>query len=445
MIERYLLTLDEINIDDLHLVGNKALSLATLYRNQLNVPPSLIVSCTFFEAQIDHFSYRPIWAGSPDVAVTESSLEFLADFLKSTPLAPALDQHLKEKIATTFPEKIKSFAVRSSALDEDQVDHSFAGTYLTELDVPRDLLTVSLTRCWASALAGKSIQYRLQHGISIQQIKIAILIQPYVQADTAGVGFTLNPVTGARDELVLEAANAPGEAIVSSTLTPYRYHLERYPPAYPVLKKLPGDTLNLGKEPVSDEQLTHIALTLERIEAIMGKPQDVEWLYRENQLFILQTRPITTTIQTQTQFFDTEWIRANYRQAIPELPSPLFLSLMKRNQDRGFRFFNNLGLDVSGVGPYLTEIYGRPYLNLSLLKRMLAQLGFDSLGMMVSSGYIYHKPGEMGRLRFDWRTVWQSRRIYFNLFLQMVSLPQIIKHYQKMSVCLVSGLQKDES
>ncbi|MFQ5578329.1 MAG: PEP/pyruvate-binding domain-containing protein [Anaerolineae bacterium] len=199
-------TLNEIEVDDLTLVGAKALHLALLNGNRLTTPPGLVVTSQFFKAQISHYAYQPIWAGSPDVAVTEGALHFLADFLKSNPLAPPLEAALQQRLCELFPPEVQFFAVRSSAIDEDRRDHSFAGCYLSELGVPRQMLTVSLTRCWASALTGRAIEYRLKRGLSIQAITTAVLIQPMLRPDAAGVAFTLNPVTGARDELVIEAA-----------------------------------------------------------------------------------------------------------------------------------------------------------------------------------------------------------------------------------------------
>ena len=430
MNNNWLLALNEINVNDLNLVGRKALTLATLYRNDLTVPTGMVITSAFFEAQIKHFAYGPIWAGSPDVAVTESSLEFLADFLKSTPLPANLDGALKEKLRDCFPPEIKSFAVRSSAIDEDQEDHSFAGTYLTELDVPRDLLTVSLTRCWASALAGKTIRYRLQHGMSIQSIQIAVLVQPMLKPETSGVGFTLNPINGARDEMVVEASSGLGEALVSGGITPYRYHISRQAPDYPVLKKLPGDTVNLMREPLSSQQLIKLAQTLEQVEAMMGKPQDVEWAFSANTLYLLQTRPITAIPDAQPSFFNTEWTRANHLETLPEMPSPLFLSLMNRTQNRGYTFFTDMGLDVSGLGPYMTDIYGRPYLNLSIVKRVFTQLGFNPLPLLFMAGYSEANPATSNPFRVDWRVFWQARASHLKLMGQAFRLGTTIKEYR---------------
>lgn len=442
MTNNWLLTLDEINVDDLNLVGGKALTLATLKRNYLETPSGLVVTSAFFEAQINHCAYTPIWAGSPDVAVTETSLEFLADFLKTTPLAHRLDVAFKAKLKQVFPSEVQSFAVRSSAIDEDLRDHSFAGAYLTELGVPRDLLAVSLTRCWASALSGRSIQYRLKRGMSIQCIKIAVLIQPMLRPNTAGVGFTFNPVTGARDELVIEASSGLGDKVVSSTVNPYRYHLVRQSASYSILKKIPSDAVNLTREPLSTKQLITLAKVLEQIEAMMGTPQDVEWAYQDDTLYVLQTRPITTVLETQPDFFDSEWTRANHPEILPEIPSPLFISLMKRTQDRGLAFFAQIGLDVLGLGPYLKDIYGRPYLNLSLVKRVLTQLGFNPIPLLAMVGYIEAEPGTSNPFRVDWGAVWRARKPSLKLLARIFQMGKTVKTYQETIHHVIEQLQE---
>ncbi len=259
MSAKHLLTLTEIEADHLSLVGAKALNLALLIRNGLASPAGLVVTTDFFRAQIDHYAYGPVWAGSPDVAVTEGALQFLADFLKTTPLAPPLSAALTRRLNQVFPPHLQFFAARSSAVDEDHTDRSFAGCHLTELNVPRVLLPVSLTRCWASALTGPAVEYRLRHSMSLQAIKIAVLIQPMLKPDVAGVAFSMNPVTGNRDELVIEAAPRLGDAVAGGRVTPARYHLLRRHPHYPVLKKSAGNAVDPARELLSTKQLTTLA------------------------------------------------------------------------------------------------------------------------------------------------------------------------------------------
>ena len=437
MKKNWLLTLDEISANDLPLVGVKALNLATIRRNNLTVPSGLVVTTEFFVSQIEHYAYNPIWAGSPDVAVTEGALAFLADFLKTTPLASELEKALRQRVSEVFSADAQSFAVRSSAVDEDRRAHSFAGHYLTELGVPREMLTVSLTRCWASALSGQAIQYRLKNGIPIQAIKIAVLIQAMLKPDAGGVAFTLNPISGARDELVIEASSGLGESIVSGRVNPWRYHLARQSPEYPLIQKSPGDAVSPIAEPLSSAQLAELGQTLEQLEALMGGPQDVEWAYQGKALYILQTRPVTAAAAVSSVqlfddafSFDAEWTRANHPDTLPDMPSALFVSLMERTQDKGAAFFKRVGFDVSGMGPYIKAIYGRPYLNLSIIKRVFSQLGLSPIPLLTLAGYIKSET-RAKPFSINWKTAWRVRHLYRALFKEAQEVEREVAEYQQ--------------
>jgi len=456
MTAPWLKTLDEIEGSDLPLVGGKAFNLATLRRHGLPVPNGLVVTTAFFEAQLKHHQFIPLWAGSPDVAVTEGALCWLADALKVTPLARELMAALNERLAETFPQ-VESFAVRSSAIDEDVRDHAFSGIHLSELGVPRPMVPVSLSRCWASALSKPALQYRQQHGLSIQSIRVAVLIQPYVQPQAAGVAFTLNPLSGARDELVVEATFGPGSPVVSGQVTPYRYRLAKHPPDYPLIQRTPGDpphpegaaraTPNaLPSEgsnqrargnPLTTSQLQTLAQYLEQIEALMTVPQDVEWALAAESpqdkvgFLFLQTRPITVLPDAATSL-DVEWSRANQRELLPDLPSPLCASLMERTQDRALLLFRQLGFNLENVGPYLKIILGRPYLNLTLARRLLAQSGLSATGLLWVIGHTEPPRDPGATYAIDWRRVWRARRPLFKLGLHSLRLGARLRRFERL-------------
>lgn len=447
MNKDWLLTFADIDSNALNLVGAKALNLSLLSRNGVSTPPGLVVTTTFFEHQINHYAFAPIWAGSPDVAVTEGALQFLADFLKTTPLAPPLEAALSQQLSQLFSTRIRTFAVRSSAIDEDQRDHSFAGCYLTELGVPRQMIPISLTRCWASALSGRSIEYRLKQGLSLQGIKIAVLIQPMLDPDSAGVAFSVNPVTGSRDEIIIEATPNLGLAVVNGTVNPYRYYLTRQPPTFPLAKAVPGD--DTSREPLTESKRLNLARQVEQLEALMGAPQDVEWAYQNNRLYILQTRPAMVAASTTPTFFDTEptfdtqWTRANHPEILPELPSPLFCSLMERTQTRGIQFFEQMGLNVPGIGPYIKCFNGRPYLNLSMIRQILAQLGFNPMPLLAMAGYTQPNGTQMNPFGLNWQTMWHSRKRYLNFFSEIKQMEKRVAAYEKSMRRIANDLKKD--
>ena len=448
MTNPLLLTLNEIDTTDLQLVGAKALNLARLQQNNLPVPPGLVVTAAFFEAQIAENSLRPIWEGSPNVAVTEDALHFLADFLKTKPLADELHAALRRKLTELFPPAIQSFAVRSSAIDEDGRTFSFAGLHLTELAVPRDLIPVSITRCWASTLTGPALNYRLQNAIPIRKIKIAVLIQPMLKPEAAGVAFTVNPVSGVRDEMVVEAVATLGETVVRGTTTPFRYNIRRQPPEYPVSQKSAGDSPVALREPLTPAQLQTLAHTLERVEALMGAPQDVEWAFAGGKLHILQSRPISAgsivgsapDFQPATEI-SAEWTRANHPDTLPELPSVLFSSLMVRTQGHAISFFERMGLNVSGLGAYIKLFYGRPYLNLNIIKQVLAQMGLNPVPLLVMVGYM-SGASPANPFSVSWKTIWRARKIYRNFWREVRHVDEFVQNYRQNTDRIIAALEK---
>ena len=239
MTAPWLKTLDEVEGSDLPLVGSKTFNLASLRRHGLPVLPGLVVTTAFFQAQLRHCQVVPLWAGSPDVAVTEDALCGLADTLKTSPLSPELRVALQTRLSDTFPDT-EVFAVRSSAIDEDTHQYAFSGIHLTELGVPPDMVPLSIARCWASALSKEALEYRRRHGISIQSIRVAVLIQPFIRSTVAGVAFTVNPVSGAQDEMLIEAVHGQAKVVVEGKVTPVRYRLSKHAPDYTLLDWTPG-------------------------------------------------------------------------------------------------------------------------------------------------------------------------------------------------------------
>ncbi len=431
----WLRTLDTIEGGDLPLVGGKAFRLASLKQYGLHVPPGLVLTTAFFEAQLQHAQLVPLWAGSPDVAVTTEALSWLADVLKTKPLAKDLSVALNQALEAVFGPEIETFAVRSSAVDEDQRDHTFAGVHLTELGVPRTALPIAITRCWASALDQAALEYRQAHGMSIQGIRMAVLIQPMLDPLCSGVGFTVNPLTGSRDEFVIEATWGLGEALVGGQVQPYFYKLANQPPDYPLLEQQAGHVprpaggIEPGRDdPLAVPELTDLALHLAQVQALMGEAQDVEWARQDDTFFLLQTRPVSALPEAPPKL-DIEWTRGSHPEFLPELPSPLFGSLIERSQGRAISFFKEIGLQVDGLGPYVKLILGRPYLNLTFLKRVISQVGLNPGSLLHTIGHT-EPGGGGGSLAVDWAAVWRMRRTYWLILKRVYSNSRHLKAFQ---------------
>ncbi|MDM8527301.1 PEP/pyruvate-binding domain-containing protein [Anaerolineales bacterium HSG24] len=448
-VEPWIYNLDEIRGNDLPLVGGKAYRLALLRQNSLQVPPGLVLTTHFFENQLKRSHLTTLWAGSPDVQVTTDALSWLSDTLKTKPIDRELTHTLNQQLNQNFGPEIQSFAVRSSAIDEDQRDHTFAGVHLTELGVPRVMLPVAITRCWASALSETAAEYRIKHGMSIQGIQIAVLIQPMLTPQSSGVGFTINPLTGSTDEMIVEATWGLGESLVSGKIQPYSYKLANDPPRYPVLEHQTGNVPPPDDEadmPLSPTELTALVNQLEQIQAIMGEAQDVEWAKQDGSFFLLQTRPVTPPANTGPML-DQAWTRGSHVEFLPDLPSPLFASLLERTERQAQQFFEAAQIDVTPYTPYLKIHLGRPYLNLSLIKKGMNQLGLNVNGVLRILGY-QDRPTQQRRLSVDWQILRRKRHIYKALWGQIRQAETSVQEYQKLveeMVVDLNGVGTDRS
>jgi len=112
-------------------------------------------------------------------------------------------------------------AVRSSAVDEDGAAASFAGQHETFLNIVGvNSILQAVTRCWESARSERALDYRRKQGLSGECVQLAVLVQQLVASDVSAVVFSANPVTGSRDEIVINASWGLGESIVGGTVTP---------------------------------------------------------------------------------------------------------------------------------------------------------------------------------------------------------------------------------
>jgi pyruvate,water dikinase len=202
-------------------------------------------------------------------------------------------------------------AVRSSAVDEDGAAASFAGQHETFLNIVGvDSILQAVTRCWESARSERALDYRRKQGLSQECVQLAVLVQQLVASDVSAVVFSANPITGSRDEIVINASWGLGESIVGGMVTPDTLIVRKSDLA--VKERLIADKQRmtvaaprgtrevdvprfLRKEAcLNDQQVVELAKLARTLEGTMGYPVDVEGAYAGGELYLLQCRPITT-------------------------------------------------------------------------------------------------------------------------------------------------------
>lgn len=201
-------------------------------------------------------------------------------------------------------------AVRSSALDEDGAGASFAGQHDTYLNIHgASAVYDAVRRCWASAHSAVALAYREQHGLDANDVQMAVLVQQLVHADVAGVAFSANPISGSRNEVMINASWGLGESVVSGTVTPDMFLVQKQTGAVSAelgakerMTVLDGNGTRETAVPapqqraltLSDDDAAAVATLAWRLEASMGWPVDIEFALRDGELSLLQCRPITT-------------------------------------------------------------------------------------------------------------------------------------------------------
>lgn len=213
---------------------------------------------------------------------------------------------LAERCGASAP----AVAVRSSAVDEDGAGASFAGQHESYLGVVGpDAVAGAVRRCWESVYTSRALEYRRRQGLTPKSVRLAVLVQQLVAADVSAVVFSANPVSGSREEVVIEAGWGLGESIVGGTVIPDTYVVRKEDLAVvsqTISEKtrmtvpVRGGTREvetprfLRTRPALDEEqaaeMARLALDLERE---MGWPVDVECAYEDERLYLLQCRPVT--------------------------------------------------------------------------------------------------------------------------------------------------------
>jgi rifampicin phosphotransferase len=364
-------TLDSITAADAPLVGGKAYNCARLRQAGFPVPDGFVL---------------------------------LAEDASAVSHASAVEL---EEALRRWPEDTL-FAVRSSAADEDGAGHSFAGIHETKLNVRREAVMYAVEACKASVMSPQALAYRRTQGLSTDALKTGVLVQAMIRPVTSGVAFTINPVTGAKDELVVSASWGLGEALVAGHVEPDEFRLRKSDASrlssyiggklYRVMSE--GGVSRLAEtseteraQPsLSEGQLRELAALLVRIEAHYGAPQDIEWCHDGAQFWIVQSRPVTAAaVPAEAQAHDSvdlEWTRANAREVLPDLPSPQVLSALDDILNRAMlAYYGRLAAPVSELGPMMKSFYGRPYFNLSQFRRVCLMTGSAPASVMRGMGH----------------------------------------------------------
>ncbi|MCY3410287.1 MAG: hypothetical protein INQ03_01510 [Candidatus Heimdallarchaeota archaeon] len=381
-----ILSLSKVDILDLDLVGGKAANLGELIKAGINVPPGIVLSTKVFrefikpiapaiEHEIGSIRHRDL-----------DSITSCAHKIRKIIIQTSFDDKQIETIKKHLHDfEASSVAVRSSATAEDLDYASFAGQQDTILNLKgHDSIFAGIIQCYASLYNARAIMYRINHKIAHNEVDISVIIQKMIPATSSGVLFTLNPINNNPDEMLIESTFGLGESLVSGDVDPDQIIIDKHLNKVikqkigkkEIIKRIAGDVLIQEQNEdirsqcsISEEQIRQLISIAQHIENHYGAPQDIEWAFENSNLFIIQTRPITTNVnlKDEDEYF---WTRGYADDYWNDPVSNLFYDLLgaplidivnnELNSIMGYRW---------GDLPLLKLHKNHVYFNLQILKR----------------------------------------------------------------------------
>ncbi|SEM90573.1 phosphoenolpyruvate synthase [Lihuaxuella thermophila] len=304
----------EVDRFSLPLVGGKGANLGELCKAGFPVPPGFCVTTQAYKefiqmsSEMDSFFELLDHLDADDI----EGLRKTAEQIRAHLLQLEIPEHIKKGITEAWAASGEEFAyaVRSSATAEDLPTASFAGQQDTFLNIRgKEDLLFHIRRCWASLFTDRAIAYRKKNGFDHRQVYLSVVVQRMVRPDVSGILFTADPVNGNRNVVSIDASFGLGEAIVSGIVSADLYKVKQdriiqkqvaekkkaiysLPEGGTVTRELPPDLRE--KSSLTDEQVLALARLGKQIEQHFGSPQDIEFCVERGEVYIVQSRPITS-------------------------------------------------------------------------------------------------------------------------------------------------------
>jgi pyruvate,water dikinase len=323
-----ILWFEELGKEDIPLVGGKCANLGEMINAGIPVPPGFAVTAYAYKRFIEETGIAQKIYDILDETITdpgnpaqyEEASKKIRRIIESTPIPKDIRDAIVEayrELSERVGLKDVYVAVRSSATAEDLPGASFAGQQETYLNVRgEEEVLESVRKCWSSLFTPRAIFYRTEKGFRHEKVLISVAVQKMVNSRSAGVMFTLHPVTGDRNIIVIESVWGLGEAIVSGAVSPDHFEVDKNTlkiVAKNIVKKeveyvrdpKTGKTVHAKVPPerqeapsLTDEEVVELAKIAKRIEQHYGTPQDIEFAVDRDlpfpqNLFIVQSRPET--------------------------------------------------------------------------------------------------------------------------------------------------------
>ncbi len=385
------------------LAGGKAWGLARLLAEGYPVPPGVCVTTKAYRwfLQDQKIDAEALWQEVIQASgdARRKRLASIRDRILQVALPDEILNALTQGLDALHQPSDQLWAVRSSATNEDAADASFAGLYRTSLAVRRGQIGASIQACWTSLWEDRVVEYHQRIGRAGSMPAMAVIIQPVIRARAAGVVYTVHPVTGRADVVVVNAVPGLAQGLVEGTMPPDQFVLQW---DSSTARAIVRDRVVASKDcrmlvgvggmqtesitpaerehpAATDDEVMALAQLAKQVETALQHPVDLEWAMDAQGIWLLQARPITVVAApVPPSSHACEWSRTNFKETMPEVPSPLGLSFLEQFMDLFLMGpYRTLGCHIPpGLSP-VRVYYGRPYLNVSLMHALIEQLHGD--------------------------------------------------------------------
>lgn len=340
--------------------GGKGANLSRTTRLGFPVPAGCVLTAAAYESFAEE-TITPLGVELAAIGLSDPERSLaLAAQIRTLVLETPLPDEIRESIFRQVAPLVEggAVAVRSSSTQEDLGGAAFAGQHDTFLHVltMQDLFD-KIRRCYASLWEDRAVRYRLERGFRLEEATMAVVVQRMVPAEVAGVAFSVHPVSGSLDQVIVNAAYGLGETVVSGDGAIDQFVLDRNDGE--VLESILAEksfrlvgTDEGGVEEVAVhgaeasapcldvDQLRTLSGLAQRAEAAFGFPQDIEWAWSAGEFFLLQSRPVSS--------IPPRWTRDESAERFPNPITPLTWDFTRD----GFHESLAFSLDLMGLPPF---------------------------------------------------------------------------------------------
>lgn len=343
-------------MEDVSVLGGKGANLLKLRSGGYNVPAFIIIPTSFYDKYVELLGSElkdAIWKLDNE---EPESIPRISEKIRDMFSPGSFSREFSDDLMKVIEENIGGdchLAVRSSATTEDSKDASYAGQLDSFLFVKsKEEVLEAIAKCWASGYSERALAYRKTKGTNYSDFKVAVIIQKMINSHVSGVTFTVNPVSKRVDEMLINAVYGLGEGLVSGKLNPDQFICRKNREEVieivesqvaskhektvfdnekgKGIKTVKTDDPMKDKSCLATQQVIDIAAKCRAIEINSGNvPQDIEWTVdKEGQIFILQTRPITTIERLKPAKWEyrTIWDNSNIVESYSGITLPLTFS-----------------------------------------------------------------------------------------------------------------------